>query len=84
MPDVSPPPHAATPAELTRAAGVDPARGLSAGDATARLSAHGPNRLQEADAVSAGGILLAQPGDPATTPGTIQPGTIALSFGGGR
>lgn len=31
-----------------------------------------------------GGILLAQPGDPATTPGTIQPGTIALSFGGGR
>lgn len=31
-----------------------------------------------------GGILLAQPGDPVTTPGTIQPGTIALSFGGGR
>jgi hypothetical protein len=31
-----------------------------------------------------GGILLAQPGDPATTPGTIQPGTVALSFGGGR
>lgn len=64
MPDVSPPPHAATPAELTRAAGVDPARGLSAGDATARLSAHGPNRLQEADAVSAGGILLAQLSSP--------------------
>jgi hypothetical protein len=31
-----------------------------------------------------GGILLAQPGDPATTPGTIQPGTIQLVWGGGR
>jgi hypothetical protein len=39
--------------------------------------------LLAAGAVTAG-ILLSQPGDPATTPGTIQPGTIQLSLGGGR
>ncbi|MBJ7522016.1 MAG: cation-translocating P-type ATPase [Solirubrobacteraceae bacterium] len=64
MPDVLPPtapdPHAAAASDVTTAAGVDPGRGLTAEDAQTRLAIAGPNRLREADEVSATAILTAQ------------------------
>jgi hypothetical protein len=39
--------------------------------------------LLAAGAITAG-VLLSQPDDPATTPGTIHPGTIQLGWGGFR
>lgn len=67
MPDVTPEggsgcatPHARHPAEVARAAGVDPAHGLTADEAERRLVAHGENRLRDAETVSARRILVEQ------------------------
>jgi P-type Ca2+ transporter type 2C len=53
-------PHAAEVEEVARELGSDPARGLGATEAKARLARYGANELQSADPVRAGRILLGQ------------------------
>lgn len=52
--------HAAPVADVADRMAADPARGLSAADAAARLAEHGPNELERGEAVSAARVLLAQ------------------------
>jgi P-type Ca2+ transporter type 2C len=54
------PDHAAPAAAVAERFGSDPARGLSADDAAARLVEHGPNELDGGEGVSAARILLGQ------------------------
>ena len=52
--------HAAPVADVADRIVADPARGLSAADAAARLAEHGPNELERGEVVSAARVLLAQ------------------------
>jgi Ca2+-transporting ATPase len=54
------PDHATPAAAVAERFGSDPARGLSADDAAARLVEHGPNELDRGEGVSAARILLGQ------------------------
>jgi Ca2+-transporting ATPase len=54
------PDHATPAAAVAERFGSDPARGLSADDAAARLVKHGPNELDGGEGVSAARILLGQ------------------------
>jgi Ca2+-transporting ATPase len=53
-------PHAVEVDEVARELGSDPARGLEAVEATARLERYGANELQSAEGVRPGRILLGQ------------------------
>lgn len=73
-------PHALTPAEAAARQGVDPGRGLSAGEAAERLRTSGPNELEPPRRTS----ILASIVDAATEPFVIVlalSGLIAVGLG---